>query len=234
MTVELETPAASPSSPSGPTGFSGTEPPGTWQCPYCDFVGGSEHSLRSHTGIKHKGHRQPAYQDKPRREAPKPAAEPIAPPGPPAPPPVDLVAVGKDLAGNIRTVGQLLHGALYMLKLRHVTTGKPPAIDTHLAYAVQLRADMTAEVLMGYAAQNPTVMRAVNAFNGLFVGGALGAVIGTHVVAAAASVGIETPISEPAESMFIPDVLQHVAREDAEIEARLRHMAAAAHSNGAA
>jgi hypothetical protein len=178
--------------------------------------------------MKHKGQPAVRFEDRPVREA-TPAAESSAV-EPPAPPPVDLSQVGRDLASNIQALGQLLHGVLFTLKLRHLETGLPPAVDTHLGFTIQLRAQMTADLLMGYAQENPAVLRVVQGFNGLFTGGQLATVVGAHLVAAAATANLETPISQGAETVLIPDVLAHVEEENRQIERRLRLAAAAAGS----
>jgi hypothetical protein len=222
-TLEIESPSESAA------GSSETESEVSLQCPYCPFVGKTERGLAVHVSHKHKDQSEPAFEDKPTRQAPTgPPLERKAPPLP-----VDLKALETETAQNIAGVGQLLHGVLLMGKIAKIQNpdGRLPEIDTHLGFALQLRADMTARLLTEYAAKNQTVMRVLQGFNALFKGGEAAQLVGSLALAGLASAG--QPVPGPFQGMLNRDVVQAVDAENRELYAQMQAaQRAAAATNG--
>ncbi|MGH3628975.1 MAG: hypothetical protein ACRDRL_16265, partial [Sciscionella sp.] len=150
-----------------------------------------------------------AFGDRPQRIAPPPLVD-AAERKPAALPTVDLKALEAETAQNIKALGQLLHGVLFMAKVAKIQQpeSRLPAFDTHLAHAVQLRADLTARLLAEHAAKNEALLRILQGFNGAFKGGDVGQVAGSLVCAGLATVG--RPAPGPFAAMLIPDVMQAV------------------------
>lgn len=203
---EIPDPAAADSS----TG-SGESPAADLTCPYCGRPAKAERFLNIHIAKKHPGRPKVSYQDAPQREAP--------PIGPTVviPPKIDLEELEKVTARNIQAVGQLMHGGLQMAKLGKMVNpeSRLPALDTHLAIALQLRAEATAHLLVGYAEKNDGVMKAVQAFNRAFEGGESATVIISLGLAAAATIGAPAPGF--LQTMVNGDVVSAVQKENVEL-----------------
>jgi hypothetical protein len=161
----------------------------------------------------------------------------------------ELAQIQDELASNVETVGQLVHGALIGLKLMRLQDPERrlplpggssfalPAFDTHLGYTLISRSQLTAKVLVEHAGENETLLKWIVRFNGWFKGGEVGQLVGAHVVAAAASVGVENPILGAAAGALIGDVVERVQVENHQLRqqvAQLQAQAAAAAGVGRA
>jgi hypothetical protein len=122
---------------------------------------------------------------------------------------------------NVMAVGQLLEGVLVAAHARALMNpdGRFPIKDTHLAYAIQLRAELLADVWVKHAAQNESLMALLNGFNKVFTGGDEGVLVGSLALSALATVG--RPAPSALNGMFIPDVMNAAAQKDAELRAQL-------------
>lgn len=148
-----------------------------------------------------------------------------------------LKEVQSELAGNLKTIGQLLHGALYSLKLvklqnpdarlRVPLTGIDTALpdfDTHLAWTISLNSELTAKLLTEHAASNETLLKWLVRFNGWFKGGETGSLVGAHLTAAASSLGISNGLLHTVESALIPDVLERVQAENYQLRQQVQEL----------
>jgi hypothetical protein len=145
-----------------------------------------------------------------------------------------LKEVQQELADNLRTVGALLHPLLLNLKLLKLQNPGTriqiprtkvdlalPAFDTHLAFTVISRSDLTAKTLVDRAADNETLLKWLIRFNSWFKGGEVGQLVGAHVSAAAGSLGVSNGIVSTIQGALISDVLEQVQTENYELRRQL-------------
>lgn len=216
--TETQTPSPSPppSPPSETASPTGSSARADLICPYCGRECKTEGGLNLHIKGKHPDQKPVEFGDGPR------AKKPPEPPKPPQTIVVDLTALETETANSVLTLGQLLHGALFWVKmstLTHPDRGLPP-LDTHLAWALQLRSKATAHILVQHAQHNETLMRVVNGLNGLFKGGETATLVASLGLAAAATIGAPTPgIIQGAVNQ---DVLEEVEKENAMLAEMIR------------
>lgn len=147
----------------------------------------------------------------------------------------ELAEIQAELGENIRMVGGVLHSILVSAKvarLQHPDGRVPipgleatlplPAVETHLAYALISRSELTAKVLVQHAESNETLLKWIVRVNGWFKGGEVSGLVGAHVVAAAATVGVGGPIVGTLAGALIGDIVDQVEQENRE----LRHQVA--------
>lgn len=213
---EQENPG-SPSEPTGPSDSSEsipTESPNpSFDCPYCTRANfATERYLNIHIARKHKDQPQIHYEDRPVREPPTGPRVEVH-----MPPPVDLEKLEAVTAENIEALGQLLHMALKTAKVQKAMhpNSRLPALDTHFAFALQLRARATAHLAVQYAAKNETFMRLLLAFNRAFEGSESATVLISLGLGLAGTIGAPAP--PMLHGMFNADVMQAVEAENREL-----------------
>ncbi len=199
-------------------------------CSQCGRAFTAKIALWNHRRAKHGDQpaKAPQAADIPVKRASKPSQR-------------DLKEIQDELAQNVRMVGQVLHPLLINLKLlrlqnpdgqvqvpgTHTKVGVP-AIDTHLAYTIVSRSDVTAATLVKHAESNETLLKWLVRFNSWFKGGEVGQLIGAHAAAAAATVGLTNPVVGTVTSLLIPDVLEQVQAENFELRQRVAELQAQA------
>ena len=157
----------------------------------------------------------------------------------------ELGELQQKTAENIRAVGGLLHGGLMALKiarLQHPDGRAPipgtdraiplPSVDTHLAYALISRSEITARVLVEHAATNETLLKWLTRINGWFEGGETGQLIGAHVTAAVMTAGVQNPVITTVAGALIGDVLEQVEQENRELRHQVAQLQAQVAANG--
>jgi len=205
----------------------GSEPPAADEltCGVCGRACKTKVGLASHL----RGHERAGPPDP--AEAPVKKAAPLSRP--------NLREVQAELAGNIKTVGELLHPLLVNLKLARLQNPEAririprtrvdvalPEFDTHLAWTVISRSELTARILVEHAAENETLLRWLVRFNGWFKGGETGSLIGAHVSAAAGSLGVSNGVLSTIQGALIPDVLEQVRTENFELRRQVEQLQA--------
>jgi hypothetical protein len=182
------------------------------------------------------------------REARQKAEEPYEAPAPSAPPRTDLLATERALAQNLEALGGGIAALLESYKVFVVThpgaalrlsgQARPlPYLETTFGHVVAQQAPVTAQVIMGYAANNETLLRWVEGFNRVATGGAVGQVVASHAAGLAHTAMPTSPMTERAVSFLAPDALQRVIAENEALRQRvdeLRRNAAAASAAAAA
>ena len=157
----------------------------------------------------------------------------------------EMAELQEKTAENIRAVGGLLHGGLMALKvarLQHPDGRAPipgtdraiplPPLDTHLAYAMISRSEITARVLVEHASTNETLLKWITRVNGWFEGGETGQLIGAHVTAAVMSAGVQNPVISTVAGALIGDVLEQVEQENRELRHQVAQLQAQVAANG--
>lgn len=148
-----------------------------------------------------------------------------------------LKEVQEELAKHIRTVGQALQPLLLNLKLFKMTNPDArlrvpgtrldfavPNADTHFAYTLISRSELTARLLCDHAAKNETLLKWLIRFNGWFKGGETGSLVGAHVVAAVSSAGASGALISTVQGSLIPDVLAQVQEENYSLHRQLEEL----------